>query len=669
MRVLPTFTVFWSAWLLFLLELLVGRIALPRFGGSAAVWTACLLFFQVMLVAGYGWAHLLATRVHPRHHATAQGLLGLGALAALGWQWWAWGAPLIPDTTTWNGTVFDVLVFLVKTTALPFLVLSTTASLVSAAVSAARGGATWRLYAVSNAGALAALIVYPLGLEPLVGMRAQAIGLTGGFVLYLVALGLTLRGAAGTTPGPAQGAFDWRWLVLPALGTTLLAAATNALCQDLTPTPLLWAYPLALYLASFIIGFGDARFRRPLLAATLTALGVLAIMLATLSRPEVNLALSGFGFGLAVFGGCWWLHGEVYATRPEPQRLSAFYLAIAVGGALGTAVVGLLAPIVFEDFYELPLALVLTSAALVRWWPQGTARRWLALASLASSVVVLGLWVKGPEGQRAALRSGYGVVRVVEEKEGTAFHALGLRHGDTMHGFQLQSAERRYEPTAYFTRTSGLGVGLAALHDRLARPITSQALGLGIGVAAALFEKGDQVEFVELSPDVIALASGPLARFTFVQDSKATVTVREAEARAALVADVEQGRPRVDLLVCDVFSGDAVPAHLLTVEAIALYRQRLEPNGLLALHVTNRYLALVEVASGVLRAAGLPNVVVVGAEGEWAMFSVWVLASTDEALLARVVALAGDKAKGGPKRSLVWTDDFQSVMPILMRGE
>jgi hypothetical protein len=667
--VLPTFTVFWSAWLLFLLELLVGRIALPRFGGSAAVWTACLLFFQVMLVAGYGWAHLLTTRVAPRHHAAAQVTLGLAALASLAWQWRTWGAPLIPDTTSWNGTVFDVLGFLVRTTALPFLVLSTTASLVSASVAATRGVATWRLYAVSNAGALAALVVYPLGIEPLVGMRAQAVGLTLGFVLYLVALGLSLRGTSGSTPAPARGAFDWRWLVLPALGTTLLSAATNALCQDLTPTPLLWAYPLALYLTSFIIGFGDERFRRPLLAAALTAVGVLAIVLTTLTRPEVNLALSGFGFGLAVFGGCWWLHGEVYATRPEPQRLSAFYLAIAVGGALGTALVGLLAPITFEDFYELPLALVLTSAALVRWWPRGTSRRWLGHLSLGLSVVVLGLWVKGPEGQRAALRSGYGVVRVVEENEGTALHAVGLRHGDTMHGFQLQSAERRREPTAYFTRTSGLGVGLAALHEERGRPVTAQALGLGIGVAAALFEQGDRVEFVELSPDVVALASGPRARFTFVQDSKATVTVREAEARAALVADVEQGRPRVDLVVCDVFSGDAVPAHLLTVEAIALYRARLEPNGLLALHVTNRYLALVEVAAGVLRAAGLPNVVVVGAEGELAMFSIWVLASTDEALLARVLALAGDKAKGGPRRALVWTDEFQSVLPILMRGE
>jgi hypothetical protein len=432
----------------------------------------------------------------------------------------------------------------------------------------------------------------------------------------------------------------------------------------------LWAFPLALYLASFIVGFGDARFRRPLLAATMMGLGLLAQVVITAVRPEVDLSLSMFGFGLTLFGGCWWLHAELHEQRPPPEGLTAFYLAVAVGGAVGTAAVGILAPLLLEDFYELPLSLLLVSVAMAWHWPSGTGRRWIAFASLTASVVVMGLWLRGSEGQRESLRSGYGVVRVQEENEpGGPFHALALRHGDTMHGFQLQAPDKRREPTAYFTRTSGLGVGLSALHGRLGRPVTAQALGLGIGVAAALFEPQDQVEFIELSPDVIALASGPTARFTFVGDSKASVTVREGEARGALVADVAAGRPPVDLLVCDVFSGDSVPAHLLTTEAIALYRQRLTPRGLLAMHVSNRYLALVEVAAGVLTKAGLPFVVVVGQKGDLATLSTWVLASTDAELLRDVVRLAGDTARGPPRSSVVWTDDFQSIVPILSLGE
>jgi hypothetical protein len=667
-RLIPSLTVFLSALVLFLLELLVGRIALPRFGGNAAIWTSCLLFFQVMLVAGYGWAHLLATRVPPNRHAMAQLALGALALAGLLWQWAAWGAPLVPDTTSWTGSVDEVLVFLVRTAALPFLVLSTTASLVASSVSQARGADPWRLYAISNAGALVALVLYPLAVEPLWGMRAQAMGLTVGFVVYLVCLGLTLRQNTATVAVTRARQLRLAWVGLPAIGTALLAASTNALCQDLTPTPLLWAFPLALYLTSFIVGFAGVR--RPLLSGALTLVGLAALTIATLLRPEVDLALSTFAFGVTLFGACWWVHAELYERRPPAAEASGYYLAIAAGGALGTALVGLVAPVAFEDFFELPLALMVLAGTMAWAWPQGVPRRGVAVASVAVSLVVFGLWMRGPEGQRESLRSGYGVVRVQEENApGTPFHTLALRHGDTVHGFQLQAADKRSAPTAYYTRTSGLGLGLSSLRERQARPLEAQALGLGIGVAAALFEAKEQVEFIELSPDVIALAAGPSARFSFVKDAAATVVVREGEARGALAADVESGRPTVDVLVCDVFSGDAVPAHLLTTEAVALYQRRLRAGGLLALHVSNRALALVEVAAGVLANQGVPYVVVVGGRDAFAMESTWVLASTDTALLAELARRAGDDAKGPPRHAVVWTDDFQSVVPILMLGE
>lgn len=661
---LPAVTVFSSALLLFLLELLVGRIALPRFGGSAAVWTTCLLFFQVMLVAGYGWAHLLATRVPASKHAVAQLVLGVAALGSLGWQWVAWGAPLVPANPQWNGTALDVLLFLLRTTALPFLVLSTTASLVQSSVSEARGTKAFRLYAVSNAGALGALLIYPVAVEPLVGMQGQAKGLTLGFVVFLALLVATLWGRAASTQPARWTGLRTSWLLLPALGTALLSAATNALCQDLTPTPLLWAFPLAVYLVTFIVGFGDATWRRPLLAAALFGIGTLGLVLTTAVRPEVDLALSIVTFGLVLFGGCWWLHAELHERRPEPEALSGFYLQLAIGGALGTAVVGILAPVAFEDFYELPLTVAAVAVAMVVAWPRGTKFRALGWVATTLSVVTFVLWLKGSEGQRESMRSPYGVIRVQEENApGTPFHAFALRHGDTLHGFQLQAPEKLDEPTAYFTRTSGLGVAIASLHQQRPGPIRATVLGLGIGVAAALFDTGDVVEFIELSPDVIELANRR-DRFSFLARSKATVTVREGEARGTMVAEGAAHVAPVDLMVVDVFSGDSVPAHLLTVEAIELYRRRLTPGGLLAIHVSNRYLSLGRVAAGVLTAAGLPYALVAGKRGDLAAFSVWVLSSADEALLAKVREVGAPELKGPVTAPVVWTDDLQSVLPI-----
>jgi hypothetical protein len=663
---LPAVTVFSSALLLFFIELLVGRIALPRFGGSAAVWTTCLLFFQVMLVAGYGWAFLLATRVPASKHAIAQLLLGTVAAGSLAWQWLAWGAPLVPENPQWNGTAFDVLLFLLRTTALPFLVLSTTASLVQSSVSKALGPKAFRLYAVSNAGALVALLVYPVAVEPLFGMQLQAKALTIGFIIFLACLFALLWGRqASATPSQWTG-LRTSWLVLPGLGTAMLSAATNALCQDLTPTPLLWAFPLAVYLVTFIVGFGDASWRRPLLAAAIFGIGTLGLVLTTWFRPEVDLSLSIVTFGLVLFGGCWWLHAELHERRPAPEAVSGFYLQLAVGGALGTAAVGVLAPVVFEDFYELPLTVAAVAVAMVVAWPRGTKFRALGWLATTLSVVTFALWMRGSEGQRESMRSAFGVIRVQEENApGTPFHAFALRHGDTLHGFQLQAPEKLDEPTAYFTRTSGLGVAIASLHQHRPGPIRATVLGLGIGVAAALFETGDTVEFIELSPDVIELANRR-ERFSFLARSKATVTVREGEARGSMVADDTAHAAPVDLIVVDVFSGDSVPAHLLTVESMSLYRRRLAANGLLAIHVSNRYLALARVAAGVLTAAGLPYVVVAGQRGELATFSVWVLASSDADLLTTARQVGAPDLKGPVTDPVVWTDDLQSVFPIFI---
>lgn len=665
--------VFLGAFLLFALELVIGKAALPRFGGTAAVWTTCLVFFQAALLAGYGYSHLVVTRLG----AAAQRGVHLAVLtlvvAVLGGQVVAWGWPLLPPRATGSIDAGAVLVFLLLSAGAPFFVLSTTGPLLQAWYARTSGASPWWLYALSNAGSLAALLVYPFVLEPLVGLRAQAAALS----IAWLGWGALLVAGARTTHATAKPAMTTvnvphvrpreaaTWVALSAMGTLFLSAVNNVLCQDVAPTPFLWALPLAVYLASFVVAF-DERRRVGVLGTQLWLAGLVAVILNDVRWPDVPLAVTVGAWVLVQAGASLLCHGELFARRPPPERLSSFYLWSAVGGALGSLLVGVVAPVVLSDFHELPVALVLVGVgvaiALVRRAPgQRT------LVAVASVVLALGAAFVSRalvSGERLAMRNFFGVLRVQEEgAPGHAEHAFGLRHGGTLHGMQFTHPARIDEPTTYYSRSSGVGHALRVLRERRGGALSVSVLGLGVGTMAALLEAGDRADFVDIDPNVVALARGEGGYFLFLERTRATVTTTVGDARQVLEASTE---PR-DLIAVDVFSGDAVPAHLFTVEAFRVYLSRLRDDGVLALHVSNRHLRLGRVAMGIAKELGLEARIVISRTQGLGTSSTWVLVAKDARVLDAIRADA-DGIKEIVREvdsPVVWTDDAQSLLPVL----
>jgi hypothetical protein len=714
--------VFASAFLLFALELLVGKAALPRFGGTSAVWTTSLFFFQAALLAGYGYAHLVSSRVPSRAQAWVHaGVVGVAALVVLG-QAAAWGAPFLPPRA--SGGAIDVgavMAFLAGACGVPFVLLSTTGPLLQHWYASATRGAPWRFYAVSNAGSLAALLVYPFLVEPRWGLALQAKVTAGAFLAWAVALGVASwrlgrvasRGAApeaaaweagadvgrgaqnsdgaaapeapegrpkpsdetaGVSGAPATGRTGARealtWVTLSAMGTLFLSAVNNVMCQDVAPTPLLWAVPLALYLVSFIVAFGAGRGWSLRTSVALWLLGLALLVAHTVRMPDVSLLFTVTAFSTVQLAANLLCHGELYARRPPAARLSTYYLWIAVGGVVGSLAVGVVAPLVFRDYTELTAGLLVVglgvAVSVVR--PKVTAGRVVvALASVGLVVALPVLERRLVDGVLETRRNFFGVLRVQEEgTPGGVDHVRGLRHGNILHGLQWTHEDAAGEPTTYYTKGSGLGAALDALRARSRGGVSVEVLGLGLGTVAALLEAGDSVDFVEVNPDVIALAQGAGGYFSVLSRSKAAVHVTEGDARQVLEAERTAGAPKRDLLVVDVFSGDAVPAHLFTVEAFELYFERLSPRGLLALHVSNRHLRLGRVALGIAAARGWPAELLVSRTRGFATGATWVVVARDEADLPVVqVGEVFRDVRRSIEAPVVWTDDFQSVLHAL----
>jgi spermidine synthase len=671
--------VFTSAGLLFTIELLVGKAALPRFGGTSAVWTAGLFFFQAALLAGYGYAHALASRLT----APAQRRVHLGvvtaAVAVVAAQAWAWGAPFLPPPSGGAIGAVRVVAFLAVACGAPFAVLAATGPLMQHWYAVASGGAPWRFYAVSNAGSLLALAAYPFAVEPRFGLRAQAVGVGLVFVAWAA---LVLRLCVAPVPsspppvlsggeGGGEGERRGGWFALSALGTLFLSATNNVMCQDVAPTPLLWALPLALYLLSFIVTFaGEGRWNRPALHGALWLVGLTALMVHSVLLPDVPLAFTVATYSAVQLGANLLCHGALYRRRPAAQRLSSYYLWMAAGGVAGSLFVGLVAPLVFRDYGELSLGLVVVGVGVA----VGLLREKRTVGRIAAAQLAMVLLVAAlvfPARVAGVVletrRNFFGVLRVHEEgTPGSEDQVRGLRHGNILHGMQWQHPSKVEAPTTYYTQDSGLGAAVEALRARQPEGLSVEALGLGLGTLAALLREGDAVDFVEVNPDVLALAQGEGGYFSVLARSRAAVRTTLGDGRQVLEARRAAGAARVDLEVVDVFSGDAVPAHLFTVEAFELYFDRLKPRGLLALHVSNRHLALGRVAFGIAQARGWPAVLLVGRTRGLATASTWVVLARDEADLPR--AEVGDvfrDVRRSVERPVVWTDDFQSVLSVL----
>jgi hypothetical protein len=704
---MPAFalTIFVGAFLLFQVQPLVGKFILPWFGGGPGVWTTCMVFFQALLLGGYAYAHVLS-RFRPRAQAIAHLALVAASLVLL---------PITPSDA-WKphggeNPVVRILALLTITLGLPYFVLSATSPLLQQWFSqVSRGRSPYRLYALSNVGSLLALITYPLVIENHLARSTQATVWGCGLVFYALccsACGWKLWKAEPNAEGRRQNAETdsadggtgdialspqpstlnyLLWLLLPACASVLLLATTNKLCQDITVIPFLWVLPLTLYLLSFVICFDSPRWyaRWPFALALLAAFGLVCwAFLRGSFWPVWRLVAVYSG---ALFVCCMVCHGELYRLRPEPRRLTSFYLMIAAGGALGGLFVAVGAPLLFRGYYELQWGLLacgllfLLISVRARFpaqprqetalAPAGSGSSGLGWQSLACVVAALAVVVVGVliglrrdryPTQVYSSRNFYGVLRLFEERiQDPQQHILGLMHGHVWHGWQFRDPGQAKKPTLYYNEQSGVGLALSALRGGGRR---IGVVGLGIGTLASYARPGDCMRFYEINPEVERIAASP---FTCLSRCRGKVELAPGDARLSLEREPPQ---QFDLLVLDAFSSDAIPAHLLTREAFELYARHLKTNGVIAVHISNPYLDLEPVLGNAARSMGyaIAAIEFLPRPNQWWLLpSLWVLLSHDRSLIdSPTIRDAARPLQPDCERVRLWTDDFTSVFPLL----
>ncbi len=677
-------TIFLSAFLLFQVQPLIGKFILPWFGGSPAVWTTCMLVFQVLLFGGYAYAHVTTRWLPPRQQAYLHVVLLALAILTL---------PVTPDPS-WKPTNSDTptLRIILLTTfcvGLPYFILSSTGPLVQGWFSRTHTGQSpYRLYSLSNLGSLLALVSYPFAVEPAFTTATQSLlwsGLFAAYVLLCAGSAIVMGNRARLDVSPARIAETtaaarpappgWNliglWFGLAMIPSVMLLATTNQVCLDVAVIPFLWVAPLALYLLTFIICFdGDRWYSRKffVLAAEMSLAFVCILFVQGAGGPP--LLWQVVGYFSALFFLCMVCHGELVALKPAPQYLTTFYLTISAGGAAGGLFVGLLAPLAFVSYYELHLGIfgfsLLYMTVLLREdrrfrlpvpaWLQGAT----VVVVLVSAVAFASQFGRHAVGSMAVARNFYGVLKVEQKPHERAEDAVvELLHGRIVHGTQFTSPAKRLIPTAYYSETSG--AGLALRRHRPGQPKNVGIVGLGIGTLAAYGQSGDSYRLYEINPDVIEIA---LKHFTFLKDCRARFSLVTGDARLAL--EFEQPR-EFDILVLDAFSGDAVPVHLLTKEAMAAYLKHLKPDGLMAFHISNLHFDLRPVIAGLSSEYGLTCVVHQSSADRVtaAKDAVWALLARNPKVLAKSVGLESNSHSLRP--AVLWTDDRSNLFEVLSR--
>ena len=661
-------TIFLSSFLLFLVQPLIARLILPWFGGSAAVWTTCMLFFQALLLAGYAYAHFLTRDFfRGRRQAIVHSVLLAAAVAML---------PIAP-AESWKPAgeaepITHILLLLGATVGLPYFVLAANSPLLQAWFTRARPGENpYRLFAVSNLASLIALLGYPFLVEPVFTAQQQVSlwsWLFAAFAVLCAALTwITPQATASSTTETKVSLKKgdvFLWLALSATGSILLLAVTNHLTQNVASVPLLWLVPLTLYLATFVIAFEGKGWYRPeyLWTFVLVWLAGMAYLLVDADfHYDLPVQLGVFLPGM--FLGCLFCHGELYRARPAPAQLTAFYLCVSAGGAIGGLLVAVAAPLVFNGYYELGASLVvLATLAALRFAAVGRIAQYTSLAVLLGvSAAAVYDTMRDKRDVRVATRSFYGVLRVKEYSAGGENHLRRLVHGTIMHGEQYLDPSRRARLTTYYGEPSGIG---AAIHSRQPGPVRIGVIGLGTGTIAAYGRAGDVYRFYDIDARVMQIAR---SEFSYLSDSAATIELALGDARLVLEREAPQ---RFDVLAVDAFSSDAIPVHLITREALAVFLKHVKDDGIVAFHVSNRFLDLIPVVARVAKENRAYAVLVKDDpeddDDHGRSRSDWVLVSRDFAALAReAIADAGAAGIEDRPEWRTWTDDYSNLIQIL----
>ncbi len=760
---MPAFalTIFTGAFLLFQVQPLIGKYILPWFGGSPGVWTTCMLFFQMLLLGGYAYAHATSRHLKPRTQALLHVILLGAALATLpitpGDQWKPQGA----GDPTWH-----ILALLAVSLGLPYLVLAATGPLMQEWFRRTSPGVSpYRLYALSNVGSLLALVSYPFYFETQFTRQAQAQFWSWGLGFYALCAGFcawrvwrTPVAAVATTassvdaPKPTGGQRAL-WIGLPACASILLLAVTNKMCQDVAVIPFLWVVPLGLYLVTFIISFDGPRWYSRFYYTLALLAALIAAGVALYEGADMPIVQQVVIYSATLFIGCMVCHGELYQLRPHPSRLTSYYLMISAGGAVGGLFVALVAPYLFTNFYEIHLSLVLTALLLlaVSWRDRAalTPRRWAVLAGLLGVVGVYGIvrgtglgagWLRfhGGEAQtwlrpvaefgdsspwllwavagvvvavavillrrraaprhwhglsctlmgigavvlavvlvvqvrdaaRGTLMSGrnfYGVLSVIAYRENDPEWRYNvLQHGRITHGLQFVAPDKAPMITSYFGPNTGLGLALRQFPRQDGQRIG--LLGLGVGSIAAYGKPGDTLRIYEINPQVKEIAE---STFTYLKLCQAKVELVMGDGRLSMENEPPQN---FDFLIMDAFSSDAVPVHLLTKEAFAIYQRHLKPDGAILVNISNRYLDLRPVVENAAQAFGYRTLHISHDEGTdenedggwWLYGSTWMIVTKNDTFLNRAaLKQAASPAETKPNTIPLWTDDYASMFKIL----
>lgn len=669
-------TIFLSAFLLFQIQPMIAKIILPWFGGTAAVWTTCMLFFQTALLAGYVYSHWVTTRLAPRLRGGLHAGLLLLSLTTL---------PVTP-AGRWkpaggSDPTLGILLVLAASVGMPYLLLATTGPLVQAWFARAHPGVSpYRLFALSNIGSMLALLGYPFVIEPLVATRRQALIWSAAYAVFvLLCAWLAWRSrslaepetpVAGRDGAAPSAAAKILWAALAACASTLLLASTNYITQDVAPMPFLWVLPLTLYLLSFILTFDRAGWYHRGLYLLLTAVALAALTYAFAAEEGMKLSSRVAVFCGALFLCCMTCHGEIAAMKPHPRHLTAYYLMISLGGAMGGLFVGVVAPYLFPLNLEFPIVIVGCAILLlaVHWRDRESPLHRMdngwgwALAGSGTLALAAVLFFQVRQtflDYRLVVRNFYGSLLTVDYGKPAEYSAVRkFTHGAINHGEQWLHPGRSREPTSYFGPGTGVAKAIQA-KDR-DKPQRIGIAGLGAGVMLTYARAGDYYRVYEINPLVVEVAR---REFTFLKDCPAKLDLVMGDARLSMEREAPQN---FDVLHLDAFSSDSVPVHLLTREAFQLYFRHLKPDGILVLHISNRYLDLQPVTARAAEALGKHALMVedYGDEDAGYFGTDMVLVSNRKERFDQPLFM-GCKPPKTKASVALWTDDYSNLFRIL----
>jgi len=691
-------TIFFSSFLLFQIQPILGKYILPWFGGTSTVWTTCMMVYQVLLLGGYVYAHLVSGMSVKKHVRVHLSILAV-SLVLFVYFWFRWVTPIMPGPA-WrpvdsSAPVLQIVEILMVCIGLPFLILSSTSSLVQKWFSILNPGKSpYGFYMISNIGSMLALVTYPFLFEPFFRLRTQATIWSSVYLVFLVICGacalmvlIKSRSKAGLETAvrqdgaPAAGPGNFQvpplkmhlaWLILSFLPCVLLLATSSEMTQEVAPIPLLWVLPLALYLLSFIISFSPRTILPQGIYVIMVPVSAFMTWMVLQHIDKFGIIASLSAFSLMLFSCCMLCNTTLYQLRPSPAHLTRYYVVIAFGGALGGLFVGLAAPMMFNSYFEFFIGLILCCAiatVMLIWKRKQKWMRFLWIPLTAFSIVVIILL-----SQRSVLwfnntllrsRNFYGVLSVRTFKWPFKWVKHSLVHGRTNHGMQLLNSPMEFMPVSYYGKGSGLW---HAMQRYSLKPQRIGVVGLGAGMMCVYGREGDYMRFYEINPEIVRIAKDR-KYFTYLSECPAEMDIVMGDARLSLERELKQGNAQqFDVLVLDAFNSDAVPVHLLTREAFELYLKHLKPGGIIAVDVSNSYLDLFPAIWAQKKYFNLDGALIFRRAEEKRLIdnSIWILLSADSSwfLMPAIKEVSYDSRRIRDIEG--WTDDYSSLFPLLI---